>query len=362
MARSSLRRLSSTSLDSSSRSFARWPPTCFRSTWSARGISPAPSAQFASVSLRALAGYFGRAVGALRRSADHVDATAFVWHELIGLLDRARRLDLGQLHEWLAGPAQPIGRRRRIWPMPRPVRLSLPAAPGILYRMLRTDGSILNIGKAGSLIIGSTATFGSRPACPSGCSRCCRRHARSWFEVTPSPLEAALLEPDEIKPAPTALQRRADAASRAIVVDVASHRARRRTAAIATLPVGTICVSRNADQFAALARAGRAALAPGPRGPDDRTFTAGYDRLFAAHPELSARRLSGDVKLLRLGTTPVARGSTPRPRPRCERCRRDVQRNVSRRGAPVLGARSSCKCRWSGSRCARRSPAAARSG
>ena len=28
-------------------------------------------------------------------------------------------------------------------------------------------------------IIGSTATFGSRPACPSGCSRCCRRHARS---------------------------------------------------------------------------------------------------------------------------------------------------------------------------------------
>ena len=28
-------------------------------------------------------------------------------------------------------------------------------------------------------IIGSTATFGSRTACPSGCSRCCRRHARS---------------------------------------------------------------------------------------------------------------------------------------------------------------------------------------
>jgi DNA polymerase III subunit epsilon len=30
-------------------------------------------------SLRALAGYFGRAVGTLRRSADHIEATAFVW-------------------------------------------------------------------------------------------------------------------------------------------------------------------------------------------------------------------------------------------------------------------------------------------
>src|SRR5918994_3695426 len=38
-------------------------------------------------SLRALAGYFGRAVGSLRRSADHVEATAFVWQELVGLLE-----------------------------------------------------------------------------------------------------------------------------------------------------------------------------------------------------------------------------------------------------------------------------------
>src|SRR4030095_4587149 len=38
-------------------------------------------------SLRALAGYFGRAVGALRRSADHVEATAFVWQELVRMLE-----------------------------------------------------------------------------------------------------------------------------------------------------------------------------------------------------------------------------------------------------------------------------------
>ena len=37
--------------------------------------------------VRALSGYFGRGVGELRRSADHVEATAFVWQELVRLLD-----------------------------------------------------------------------------------------------------------------------------------------------------------------------------------------------------------------------------------------------------------------------------------
>src|SRR5262245_66026480 len=37
-------------------------------------------------SLRALAGYFGHAVGALRRSADHVESSAFVWQVLISLV------------------------------------------------------------------------------------------------------------------------------------------------------------------------------------------------------------------------------------------------------------------------------------
>jgi len=37
--------------------------------------------------LRALAGYFGRALGDLRRAGDHVEATAFVWRELLPLLE-----------------------------------------------------------------------------------------------------------------------------------------------------------------------------------------------------------------------------------------------------------------------------------
>src|SRR6187397_431800 len=64
-------------------------------------------------SLRALAGYFGRPVGVLRRSADHVEATAFVWHELVGLLERQGVSTWGALHDWLAGPVQPIRCRHR---------------------------------------------------------------------------------------------------------------------------------------------------------------------------------------------------------------------------------------------------------
>src|SRR5207237_3207461 len=101
-------------------------------------------------SLRALAGYFGRAVRPLRRSADHVEATAFVWQELVHLLETKGVSTWSALHNWLAAPVEPTRSRRRVWPMPRDVRLSLPNAPGI-YRMLRPDGSVLYVGKAASL-------------------------------------------------------------------------------------------------------------------------------------------------------------------------------------------------------------------
>src|SRR5262249_43380866 len=55
--------------------------------------------------LRALAGYFGRSVSALRRSADHVEATAFVWQELVRLLETKHVSTWSALHDWLAAPA-----------------------------------------------------------------------------------------------------------------------------------------------------------------------------------------------------------------------------------------------------------------
>ena len=261
-------------------------------------------------SLRALAGYFGRAVGALRRSDDHVEATAFVWHELVGLLDGDGVSTWGALHDWLAAPAKPIRRRSRIWPMPRDVRLSLPTAPGI-YRMLRTDGSVLYIGKAGSLHHRVNSYFRKQAGVPERLLEMLSQARAISFDVTPSPLEAALLEPDEIKRHRPPYNVALTTASRALWFTSLDLSARSRQPS-PHCPFGPIASAETLDQFAALARAGRAALTSGSRGPDDGTFAAGYDRLCATHPELSRDHpsrgplppghLSDYAKLLRLGT------------------------------------------------------------
>src|SRR4030095_1890662 len=51
--------------------------------------------------VRALTGYFGRGGGALRRSADHVEATAFVWRELVRLLRDEGISTWSALQNWL---------------------------------------------------------------------------------------------------------------------------------------------------------------------------------------------------------------------------------------------------------------------
>jgi DNA polymerase-3 subunit epsilon len=251
-------------------------------------------------SLRALAGYFGRAVGALRRSADHVEATAFVWHELVGLLEGQGVTTWGALHDWLARPAKPIGRRRRIWPMPRDVRLSLPTAPGI-YRMLRTDGSVLYVGKAASLHHRVNSYFRKQAGVPERLLEMLSQARAISFDVRPSPLEAALLEPDEIKrhrpPYNVALT-----TERRALWFTSLDLSARSPQPSPQCPFGPFASADTLDQFATLARAERAALTSGSRGPDDGTFAAGYDRLCTTHPELSRVDLSNSAKLLRLGT------------------------------------------------------------
>jgi len=67
-------------------------------------------------------------------------------------------------------------------------------------------------------------------------------------------------------------------------------------------PLGPFASAETLDRFGAFARAQRAALTSGSQGPDDGTFTAGYQRLCATHAELSRVDLSAHAKLLRLGT------------------------------------------------------------
>jgi DNA polymerase-3 subunit epsilon len=251
-------------------------------------------------SLRALAGYFGRAVGALRRSADHVEATAFVWQELVRLLETRGVFTWGALHDWLAAPVEPTRSRRHVWPMPHDVRLSLPDAPGI-YRMLRTDGSVLYVGKAASLHHRVNSYFRKQNGVPERSLEMLSQARAISFDVTPSPLEAALLEADEIKrhgpPYNVALTIQ-DRALWFTSPDLST----RGSQPSPHCPLGPFASVETLDRFGAFARAERTALTSGSRGPDDGTFTAGYDRLCATHPELSRVALSAHAKLLRLGT------------------------------------------------------------
>jgi DNA polymerase-3 subunit epsilon len=251
-------------------------------------------------SLRALAGYFGHAVGALRRSADHVEATAFVWQELVRLLETKGVSTWGALHDWLAAPVEPIRSRRRVWPMPREVRLSLPRAPGI-YRMLRTDGSVLYIGKAASLHDRVNSYFRKQNGVAERSLEMLSQARVISFDVSPSPLEAALLEPDEIKrhrpPYNVALTIQ-DRALWFTSPDLST----RSSQPSPHCPLGPFATTETLDQFVALAQGDNAALTSGPWGPDDDTFTAGYNQLCATHAELSRTDLSAHAKLLRLGT------------------------------------------------------------
>jgi DNA polymerase-3 subunit epsilon len=251
-------------------------------------------------SLRALAGYFGRAVGALRRSADHVEATAFVWQELLRLLETNGVSTWGALDDWLAAPAEPARSRRRVWPMPRDVRLSLPHRPGI-YRMLRTDGSVLYVGKAASLHHRVNSYFRKQHGVPERSLEMLSQARALTFDVTPSPLEAALLEADEIKrhrpPYNVALTIR-DRGLWFTSPDLSA----RSPEPTPHCPIGPFPSAGMVDQFGALAAGESRSLGSGRWRPNPVVFEAGYARLCAVHPELQRQDLGAHDRLLRLGT------------------------------------------------------------
>ena len=135
----------------------------------------------------------------------------------------------------------------------------------------------------------------------SGRSKCCRRPARSRSTSQPTPLEAALLESDEIK-------RHRPPYNLALTIDdrtvwfASPDLGERSPRPSQPCPIGPLVSVEMLDQFGALARANRAALASGRWGPDAATFHAGYERLCATHHELLRLDLSPHARLLRLGT------------------------------------------------------------
>ncbi len=149
--------------------------------------------------LRALAGYFGDPVGEPKRAGDHAAATRSIWHGLIPLLGAEGVRKWSHLMSWLNRPAASV-RRSKEYPMPRTQRLNAPDSPGI-YRLRRANGDLLYVGKARSLKRRINSYFQSRRRHPEHILEMLTQARDLDYTLTPSALEAALLEADLIKQA-----------------------------------------------------------------------------------------------------------------------------------------------------------------
>jgi hypothetical protein len=184
--------------------------------------------------------------------------------------------------------------------MPREVRLSLPDAPGV-YRMLRTSGDVLYVGKAASLRRRVNSYFRKQTGVPERTLEMLSQARGISFDVAPSALEAALIESDEIK------QHRPPYNVALTSEDRTLWFARPDLSARSVhpspyCPLGPVPSAEMLDEFGALAAAQSPALGSSRWRPDPVTFEAGYARLCAVHPELSRHDLSAHDQLLRLGT------------------------------------------------------------
>jgi DNA polymerase-3 subunit epsilon len=248
-------------------------------------------------SLRALAGYFGRAVGRLRRSVEHVEATVFVWTHLVGLLDEQCVRTWSELRAWLDQPAAAQPRRKRGWPMPRELRLGLPDRPG-LYRLLRTTGDVLYVGKAASLHDRVNSYFRKQRGIHERTLEMLSQARGLSFELAESPLEAALLEPDEIKRHRPPYNEALTETGRAVwfAPPDLSARSPRPTPAC---PVGPFSSADLLDRLGAFVSGAAEALGGGRWAPPVLVFAAGLRRLREVH--LSVGEELDHRRILRLG-------------------------------------------------------------
>lgn len=147
--------------------------------------------------IKGFAGFYGYQKQDLKRSTSHIEATSVIWEGLLNDLEQKHIYTLDDLHSWLQ---LTVTRKREKfeYPLSKEKRLTLSKKPGV-YRMLNRAGEILYVGKATSLHSRVNSYFrGNKNRDP----RHLEMLTQVWdLQVTEcrSPLEAALLETDEIK-------------------------------------------------------------------------------------------------------------------------------------------------------------------
>ena len=151
-----------------------------------------------SRNIRGLAGYLGCELPEPRRTADHVRATVLIWRKVAAELEKIGIQDLEALRAWLQEKPKKLEKKPISFHMSREKRLQLPKGPGI-YRMLSKTGEVLYVGKATSLHSRVNSYFrGGVTGDPRKLEMLARVYDIEVLECA-SPLEAALLENEEIK-------------------------------------------------------------------------------------------------------------------------------------------------------------------
>lgn len=147
--------------------------------------------------IKGLAGYFGYDAGELKRGHSHVEATRLIWDKLLSLLAEKEISTFEELENWLSITPKAT-RTKYEYPLPKEKRLTLPDVPGI-YRMLNYKGEVLYVGKATSLKSRVNSYFrGQKKRDPKKLEMLTQVLDLRVTECA-TPLEAALMETDEIK-------------------------------------------------------------------------------------------------------------------------------------------------------------------
>lgn len=247
--------------------------------------------------LRALAGFLGHRPELMRRSAGHVEASAFIWRAVLPALAAAAVHTWADSKAWLGEKAPP--RTRRTFPLAAERRRALPARPGV-YRFVRANGDVLYVGKAANLKKRIASHF-------TGAARANERVLEMLtqvkeVDVTPAEtiLEAALLETDEIKRLhpPYNVQLREDDRrvwfARADLLDAAPapddlHRVGPLPSRWALSSMAALrALASGGDPSDVRARAGAVGVPP-PFAPDEPIFLSAWASFCAQHLAAAAR-------------------------------------------------------------------------